>query len=280
MLIYKTGWANKYLSTVNAMSKTANRIMKEYSKYVGKAHFEKYDKPDMSNTIWFCWLQGIENAPELVKHCFESIKYHITDMDIILLDENNLFDYISMPEYIIDKWKAGVITNTHFSDLIRVNILNSYGGLWLDSTVYLTSGLPDYITGSDFFVYRNGWFDDEMINMGSWLIYSKPGNILLTETENLLNEYWREHNYLRQYFLLHIFFRMVSEKYPDEWEKVPYYNHIDAHILAQEMGKTFSQERFEQIKAITPVHKLTNKTDEIVFEKGSYYSMLGELYKL
>ena len=27
--------------------------------------------------IWFCWLQGIENAPEVVKACYRSLQRHL-----------------------------------------------------------------------------------------------------------------------------------------------------------------------------------------------------------
>ena len=46
----------------------------------------------------------------------------------------------------------------------------------MDATTYLTGPLPQYITRNDFFVYRNGWMDMEMINMGSWLMYAKTTN--------------------------------------------------------------------------------------------------------
>lgn len=278
-IINKSGYANRYMSGINAMYKTYTKINRKYKNVLNSSHIEKYNDKDMSNTVWVCWLQGIDNAPDLVKTCYASMKHHIKNMDIIVLDESNLFDYVSFPDYIVEKWKKGTISNTHFSDLIRVNLLNRHGGLWLDLTVYLTGELPQYITDGDFFVYRNGWFNDEMINMGSWLMYSKPNNILLLESENLLFEYWKNKNFLQQYFLLHIFFRMATEKYPDEWKKVPYYNQIDQHILAFEMNRAFDEKRFNQIKEITSVHKLTNKTEKMEFENSSYYSRLSEIYR-
>lgn len=63
-----------------------------------------------------------------------------------------------------------MISNTHLSDLLRLELLIRYGGLWIDSTTYMTGTIPAYIDDSNFFVYRNGWMDMEMINMGSWLI--------------------------------------------------------------------------------------------------------------
>ena len=87
-----------------------------------------------------------------------------------------------------------------------------HGGLWIDSTTYMTGTIPAYIDDSNFFVYRNGWMDMEMINMGSWLIFSKyTNNIILLETQSLLYAYWKKYNYIKNYFLMHIFFRMVTD---------------------------------------------------------------------
>jgi len=72
---------------------------------------------------------------------------------------------------------------------------------------------------------------------------------------------------------------MIAEKYPNEWKKVPYYNQIDQHILAMEMNQSYCEERFNQIKEISPIHKLTNKTENLAFEENSYYSKLNQLYK-
>ncbi|MCC8073701.1 MAG: capsular polysaccharide synthesis protein, partial [Clostridiales bacterium] len=253
VILWKTNWANKYMCGINSMYKTYTKINKKYSSLIGKNPLKKYECKDMSDTVWICWLQGIENAPKLVQDCYNSIKYHINDRNIVVLNSDNIFKYTDLPTFIIDKWQNGIISNTHFSDIIRVNILLRHGGLWLDSTTYLTDSLPPYITENDFFVYRNGSFDHEMINMGSWLIYSKPNNVLLLETQNLLFEYWKRHNYLQNYFLLHMFFRMVTNHYPKQWNKVPYYNQIDNHILQNEFNKTFDSKRFEQIKEITPI---------------------------
>lgn len=279
VLLQKLNYANKYMAGINSMYKTYTKLNKAYKKYIGSGDIKRYDCENMENTVWICWLQGIENAPALVQNCYCSVKHHITDKNIIVISKDNFKKYTSLPDYILQKWEKGIISNTHFSDILRVNILLRHGGLWLDSTVYMTGALPNYITNTDFFAYQNGFFNEEMINLGSWLLYSKPNNILLLETENLVFKYWQKKNYLQNYFLLHIFFRMVTDYYPEEWAKVPYYNHIDNHILAMEFHKAYNEKRFAQIKAITSVHKLTNKTDTLVFEKDSYYSRLSDLYK-
>ncbi|MCH5315960.1 MAG: capsular polysaccharide synthesis protein [Eubacterium sp.] len=273
------GYGNKYMVNINSMYKTYRKLNRKYKHLIAKKEFDKSDCEDKSNTIWVCWLQGIDNAPELVKICYESIKYHCKDWNIVLIDKTNLFDYIQLPDYIVKKWEKGIISNTHFSDMVRMDLLIRYGGLWIDSTTYLTAPIPEYVTSDDFFVFRNGWFNNEMINFGSWFIYSKKDNILLLETQNLLFEYWKKKNYLNQYFLMHIFFRMVSDHYFDEWQAVKYYNHINQHVLAMELDKKYDEKRMKQISKLTPIHKLSNKIDIASFDKESYYYKLPQIYK-
>lgn len=273
------GFGNKYMCGINSMYKTYTVIKRKYKKYIGRENSTKYNCENMQDTIWFCWLQGLDSAPELIKNCYDSINYHKSDMNLILITKDNFKEYTNLPNFIIEKWESGKIPPAHFSDLIRVNILLRFGGLWLDATTYLTGSIPDYITNSDFFVYQNGFFNKEMINLGSWLIYSKPNNILLNETQRLLYIYWEKNNRLKHYFLLHMFFRMVTDKYPEEWQKVPYYNQIDQHIFQQEFLKTYNDRRFNQIKNISPIHKLTHKLKKENIEPNSYYSKLSSLYK-
>ena len=46
-----------------------------------------------------------------------------------------------------------------------------------------------------------------------------------------------------------------------------------------EMNQSYCEERFNQIKELSPIHKLTNKTENLAFEENSYYSKLNQLYK-
>ena len=166
---------------------------------------------------------------------------------------------MEIPEYIINKWKNGIISNTHFSDILRVALLTQHGGLWLDATVLCTKNSWNEIKENDIFVYRNGWMDMECINMASWLIYSRSNNNILLLTRWLLYDYWRNNDYLINYFLLHMFFKMATEKYLDDWNQVPYYSQIDNHMLAKELMNDFDEKRYNEIKRLTGFHKLTYK---------------------
>ncbi len=46
---------------------------------------------------------------------------------------------MNIPNSIVSKWKSNVISDTHFSDIIRTELLIKYGGTWIDSTVYVNN---------------------------------------------------------------------------------------------------------------------------------------------
>lgn len=275
--LMKTGFANKYLAGQVTMYKAYHWLEKRFKRELEDAKsVQDTDRKQLEmkeDYVWICWIQGMENAPKVVQDCYESIRYWLKDKKIIVITEKNYDQYTHFPEFIVKKWKSGIITNTHFSDILRLELLVRHGGLWLDATTFFTGSLPEYITRKDFFVFRNGWMDMEMINMASWVIYSRyTNNTILTETQKLLYKYWEKYNFLKNYFLLHMFFRMVTDKYPKEWNNVPYYNQIDTHFLMNELGIDYDIDRIEEIKQLTSVHKLTYK-----FEKNSLDSTADHL---
>ena len=93
-----------------------------------------------SATVWFCWLQGIDDAPEIVKACYNSIKRNIPNRETKVIDAKNWKDYVELPDFIVKKWEKGRIPAALFSDLLRLELLIKYGGTWIDSTVLCTGG--------------------------------------------------------------------------------------------------------------------------------------------
>ena len=276
--MYKCGYGDINLAGANSRYKTFTKLEKEFSSQIGKTEFKEY-RNDMRDTVWICWLQGFESAPELIGNCVSSMEYHLKDRKIIYITADNFRSYCELPEYIIEKWQNGIIGNAHFADLLRLALLIQHGGLWIDATVYMTGDLPAYITEGDFFGYRDGFFNCDLINFGNWLIYSAPNNILLNETYALLLSYWKKYDYAKHYFIFQMFFRMVTDRYPEEWDKVPYFSQMDLHIFSFEFLKTYNKTRFSQLCDLTPIHKLTLKVDFGEEEANSYYSKFDTLYR-
>ena len=125
----------------NAASlKIKQKLEKKYLDKIDKIE-KKYKEGSIATErkVWICWFQGMENAPEVVKRCYASIKDNITDREVILLTENNYREYICFPQEIQAKIDSGIIKGAHMSDLLRLELLQQYGGTWIDATVFCSS---------------------------------------------------------------------------------------------------------------------------------------------
>ena len=210
--------------------------------------------------FWWCWLQGEENAPQLCKVCLKSLRRHYSDYEINVITLDNAEDYVSFPEHIVQKFNDGKITPTHLSDLLRLELLINYGGVWADSCVLCTGREKDYLQ-EPLFIFQSKWRESAHLG-SSWFIVSEKGNPILKTARDLLYKYWQDHDALGEggfYFVFHCMFRLAAEKYPDLWAKVPLYSNIPPHVLQMEFFNQYNPDRFEQIKHMSHFHKLTWK---------------------
>ena len=228
-----------------------------------------------SNYLWVSWFQGYDNAPELPRKCIDNIRSRFSDYQVVLIDQDNFSEYIDIPDWFLEKWKKGMIDNTKLSNLIRLELLIKYGGIWMDSTVFCSdSKLPDYITNSDLFMYAENGLGD--IRMGAtWLISAKSNNNILRATRDVYLEYWKNENELIEYFLITFCIKMAAEKYPEEWRAMPKIPAINQYMLATDVFGVYDEFRWNQLKNLTSIHKLSFKESKDLYEiPGTYYEKL------
>lgn len=224
--------------------------------------FPKTNSEDKHTTkkIWVCWLQGYDNAPYLVKRCIDSIKAHSSGLEVILLDESNIEQYVSIPQYIAEKHAKGIIPSAHYADCIRIALLARHGGIWIDSTVWLTDDLPRRIIEADLFCFKIKPIGK--VYASNWFIASSAQHPFIVQMQTLLYEYWARENRLVSYSIFHLFWTMIithSNENKKLWDSVPYFDDINCKILQTEMFLPYSELRYNDIKAISPIHKLTYK---------------------
>ena len=257
--------------------KAYSYLLKKYSKYLYKMPIYK-SKNEFSNYVWWCWLQGEENAPDLNKACLNSLRKNLKGRNIIVITEDNYQKYVEFPDYIIQKYKKGYISRTHFSDLLRTELLVKYGGTWIDSSV-LATGYDKNFYDKNLFVFKSFMSGDESIVSSSWFITAEKENPILMTTRNLLYRYWKDHSFLVHYFTFHFFFTMSCEKYSSEFKKIDKYPNSVNHILQFELLDKYSEERYNQILSMTTIHKLNQKLDFEKCEKNSFYKHIIMEYK-
>lgn len=260
--------------------KTKHRIEKKYRKVLNSfdEQWREERSHEVRKIVWLFWWQGEEAMPPLVRRCYESVKKQLKDWEIVLLTEKNYIEYAEIPDYIKEKQRTGVITLTHFSDLLRLELLICHGGLWMDATILCTSGnIPRSILNSDLFVYRSQkpGADGDAIPLSSWLMWAKSNNRILMATQALLYNYWEKNKRLNEYFLLHHFMSIVMEYYPEESNKIPPFCNSIPHILQLHLFDKYDDVYWDDLKQLTCFHKLTYKLDkESCLKKGTFYEYI------
>lgn len=251
-------------------------VDKKYGDFIDNINLDLNDeanikKTDYSQCIWVCWLQEIENAPILVKRCYESIVKNSNGHKVILLDYKKIREIAELPNFIYEKYEKGLISHAHFTDIVRAALLYKFGGIWIDATVYISEKISETFYEMPIFCFKKSHLSSKMTVASSWFIAAKVNNEILGRTYRTLIEYWKTNNKLVEYFLFHyIFSRTIeaNENTRKMWRELPYYNNVNPHVLQYELKNKYDKERWQYIRRISTIHKLTYIVTE---DKESFY---------
>ena len=251
---------------------TYKRLKKKYS-YVLDRKLNELPR-EHSDKVWTCWFQGMENAPLLCQVGYQRMKQVVGEENVFVITAENYAEYIDLPEYIVRKWKQGIISNVHISDIARYCLLYQYGGTWIDSTILiLDSQLPEYMRDSKLFLFADhitGLYP----NIQSSFINAYSHSPLIAYVHELIFEYWKNENYTIDYNMYHFFFQMAEERCKEEWNDVYRYPNHATHILRKYMFEKYDQKRYEQIKSVCPVQKLSHKKKQDGDISDTFYDRL------
>ena len=237
----------------------------------------KVQKNDKGEKIFTLWLQGEEAAPALVKACFRSVRRHCKQ-ELVVLDENTIFDYITLPKEIMEKRKKGMIKNAHFADICRVELLYEHGGFWLDSTGFVTAPIPDWIVKQDFFVYMAGkTVGSPYSYMQNCFIRARKGAYLLDAWRAMILDYWMHENSNFDYFMHQLIFKtmvMGDPRAKKHFAEMAHVNQDPTHALWWDYAeKPFDQETFNKVTSGAFFQKTTYRQAENP-PKGSFADVM------
>lgn len=260
------------------------RIMKKLYPYFSEAMEMSQTDASISlkssNIIWVFWWQGEDKLTELSKKCLQSIKLNSENRKVILITKDNVKQYITLPSFIYEKVKNKEITLTHLSDIIRVNLLKRWGGLWLDSTIYVTNTL-DNVPNNRIFTpgfYPNFDKENAYISKCQWsgFCIGGPANSELFKfLSNFFNIYWKNHDTLIDYYLLDYALRFAWTNDIGNFK-----NDIlkdtntepNLYKLAEVLNSKYDKDIWNQITKKNNIFKLSNKVK--INKDGTFYSHL------
>lgn len=229
-----------------------------------------------SNIAWFFWMQGIEDAPDVVKFCLKSLRKNLADREIVVLNSSNISDYVELPDYIIAKHEKGIISHAKFSDLLRLELLVKYGGTWIDSTVFCSDAqYPRELMDSDLFVFQQFRKGSKAFGgLSNWFITSCTNHVILLILRDMLYEYWKRYDCDLDYFIFHLFFCMIAEYHQKEIDNMPKQSNNYPLALGSRLAEQFDASWYEKLCSYTSFHKLTYKLDHKNQCHGTYYDVL------
>ena len=221
--------------------------------------------------IYFCWLQGKENLPPIIRCCYNSLKRNAGRYKIVFIDEKNFSNYVDIAPHIMDKFRAGKITRTHFSDILRVNLLERHGGLWLDSTILVTEPLEKHKDFWQMNYFTQKKCHDKNPIYGTWISYARWAsfiqgtpirhNPLFTFAKEFFSKYWREFNELVDYLLIDFTMALAYNNIPtirDEIDAVPI-NNTETTFIQNHLNDSYADYPFDKILTNNFLNKLSWK---------------------
>ena len=261
-------------------NKIKQYLLEKYSSVIQKYINKKDESSDKQpNIIWVCWWQGIENAPYIVKLCFEKIKKFAGNRKVILITKENYKQYVDIPSYIIEKLEKGIISITHFSDVLRAHLLSDHGGIWMDATCFLTDNIFENIN-SKFYSVKLPHNENEIcVSDGKWCIFficSSKNNILFNFLKDFFNIYWKNEDSIIDYFLTDYIISIAYDNIIDVKkmiDEVPE-NNILIHRLKEILNDEFNEKEYEELLKLNKIHKLAHERkyiDKLPDDKDTFY---------
>jgi Mannosyltransferase OCH1 and related enzymes len=238
---------------------------------------------NQTNKIWIYWHQGIENAPGLVKDCVDTWQILNPKSDIIILSGASISDYISV-DHIHRKVLKHRLGIAAYSDLLRIELLHKYGGIWIDATVLCLRPLDQWLdlTSKDFFAFSSPG-PDRMIS--SWFLAAASDSIIVDYWYHATRAYWQRWHPRRPYYWFHYLFNKLYKSHTSfgsEWDKAQKISADGPHHMAPFRQKFFETATSQRIKALKqvdpPVLKLTYKCLEGPYPSGSMIRYIMDTY--
>lgn len=288
-VLIPTGKSKKYINTISGYVCSAlKELTLEYRAQTAKPK-KKLDKIP----IWVCWWQGEENAPLVVQACVQRMRTLMPqNAQVHLITWNNLNDYVELPEYIFDKYERGLITNIHMTDILRYALMSTYGGAWIDSTVWLSDQiqdkLPEYLSRAYFTQRFESWEDcPKEACRGKWCNFffmGKSSCALFSYAYEALLLWWQKHNRLIDYvivdYILWAGYCGVSaiQKSIDAVEP----NNANIWLMEKQLNDAYAPESYKGLLAGNDFFKLSYKgklTTQTEDGRQTVYGHILEEYK-
>ena len=259
-------------------------LKKEYAPII-----EKYSALDkhafdgkISPIVWMFWWDGLRAAvPPLVELCIKRMRQ--SGFEVRVIDKENINDYIESSD-IVGLLNNGRIKLPFLSDCIRFRLLRRYGGIWLDSTIFVTdfSLFSDVLSANGFYSGRFPvYLDWKIVSRGrvsSYFLASCPNHPLLSFCDDCFTYYMTCHKHPIDYVQIDYTIRVAYETIPvfkQVIDSIPY-NNAQCFMLRNHINNAFDAAYWDYLSKETKFLKFSARNDKILEDRNphSWYDFL------
>lgn len=220
-------------------------------------------EPEENAAIWVCWWTGEETAPALVRKCIESIRANAGTHPVNLIDRNTYSSYLDLPEDMVKNVGNGTMGLAHLADYIRVALLEKYGGLWLDATIFCAKKIPQAYFEYPFFTCKSNPTACGYLSQMRWTTFvlgGWKGNVFYRFLKEALEAYWSQERVAIDYLFFDYLIELARREVPAilaQMEQVPV-NNLNRDDLQAAMNLAKPASSWEQVLAKdTVLYKLS-----------------------
>lgn len=214
----------------------------EYRRVETNYWHSKYDIKSMkgnnsnvisNRNIFVYWDKGFDKAPKVVQACYRRLQNYIPkDWTLVTLTEQNVSEYIKMPSFILDMIRGGQIFRANYSDILRTALLYHYGGIWIDSTCFITKDIPKEILDEKLFMFSiREIIPSTPYSFENWFIRANQHDYVMGRVlENMLCFFKQYPKPTQIYFVMYYILTALynhDELARDIMNKIPFWSNLE-----------------------------------------------------
>ncbi|KHD77090.1 hypothetical protein MB27_13370 [Actinoplanes utahensis] len=223
-----------------------------------------FDQP-----IFVYWAQGFEAAPPVVRACLAALRR--SNGPVHALSRADIGAYVDVPEDLAAALDGDHI---HFSGLLRMALLEKFGGIWVDATCLVSEPLRPHV---DRALAKSSMFAFNYTGpyLSNWFLASRRDSYVMHLWRAASFLWWEKRGEGLDPLLHHHIFEMLhrlDDRFRAEWDDGLRLNATPPHALQSVMLRPYEPEMFQTIMEGAFVHKLRIPTEPMSSE--SYLSRI------
>lgn len=224
--------------------------------------------------VYVLWAQSIDQAPEVVQLCHEQLVRVHARGEVVALDLEAARALVEIPAYVLHKTADDLAM---LSDVLRLELLARYGGVWADATCLALDDLiartRDQMPAGFFAFTRRDR------PLASWFLASEPGGYVVRMWKAAMHAYWQRFDHKIHYFVLHHLFEGLCRhdaEFRRRWQDTPRVDADAAHAFQEAMRGPYEEARYRDLLGQSFIHKLTYRFEA---DDARAETMLGHLLR-